>query len=99
MPFNLDKCTYLKLGKNANDFYFNGFKIKETDVQKDFGFTISSGLNWNILIDNAYKKANRVFFMIKRNSNNLSRTAKLNIHKSMVVPVLTYASACYGLSK
>ena len=28
MPFNLDKCTYLKLGKNANDFYFNRHKIK-----------------------------------------------------------------------
>ena len=61
--------------------------------------TISSDLNWNIHIDNACKKANRVFFLIKRNTNNLSRTAKLNLYKSMVVPVLTYASPCYGLSK
>ena len=45
MPFSLDKCTYLKLGKNANGFYFNGFKIKEIDVQKDLGLTISSDLN------------------------------------------------------
>ena len=40
MPFNLDKCTYLMLGKNANDFYFNGFKIREIDVQKALGLTI-----------------------------------------------------------
>ena len=42
MRFNLDKCTFLKLGKNANDFYFNGFKIKEIEVQKDLGLKISS---------------------------------------------------------
>ena len=99
MPFNLDKCTYLKLGKNANDFFFNGFKIKEIVVEKDLGLTIPIDLNWNIHIDNACKKANRVFFMIIRNTNNLSRTAKLNLYKSMIVPVLTYASPCYGLSK
>ena len=99
MPFNLDKCTYLKLGKNTNDSYFNGHKINKIDVQKDPVLTISSDLNWNIHIDNACKKANRVFFMIKRNTNNLSRTAKLNLYKSMVVPVLTYANPCYGLSK
>ena len=99
MPFILDKCTYLKLGKNANDFLFNGLKIKEIDIKKDLGLTISNDLNWSIHINNACKKANRVFFMIKRNTNNLSRTAKLNLYKSMVVPNLTYANPCYGLSK
>ena len=99
MPFNLDNCTYLKLGKNANDYYFNRHKIKEIEVQKDLGLTISSDLNWSIHIKNACKKANRVFFLIKRNTHSLSRTAKLNLYKSMVVPVLTYASPCYELSK
>ena len=80
-------------------FFFNGFKVKEIDVQKDLGLTISSDLNWNNHIDNACKKANRVIFMIKHNTNNLSRTAKLNLYKSMVVPVLTYASPCYLLNK
>ena len=80
-------------------FFFNGFKIKEIGVEKDLGLTIPIDLNWNIYIDNACKKANRVFFMIIRNTNNLSRTAKLNLYKSMIVPVLTYASPCYGLSK
>ena len=98
MPFILDKCTYLKLGKNANDFQFNGLKIKEIVIKKDLGLTISSDLNWSIHINNACKKANRVFFMIKRNTNNLSCTAKLNLYKSMVVPNLTYANPCYGLS-
>ena len=37
--------------------------------------------------------------MIKRSTNNLSRTAKLNLYKSIVVPNLTYANPCYGLSK
>ena len=98
MPFILDKCTYLKFGKNANYFHFNGLKIKEIDIKRDLGLTISSDLNWSIHINNACKKANRVFFMIKRNTNNLSRTAKLNLYKSMVVPNLTYAKPCYGLS-
>ena len=99
MLINLDKRMYLKLERNANDFYFNGLKIIEIDVQKDIGLTKSSDLNWNIHIDNACKKVNRVFFMIKRITNNLSRTAKLNLYKSLVVPVLTLASPSYGLSK
>ena len=84
-----------KLRKKAYDVYFNGLKIKEIDVQKDPGLTISSDLNWSIHIDNACKKANRVFFMIKRNTNNLNRTAKLSLYKSMVVLVLTYVSPCF----
>ena len=99
MLINLDKRMYLKLERNANDFYFNGLKIIEIDVQKDIGLTKSSDLNWNIHIDNACKKVNRVIFMIKRITNNLSRTAKLNLYKSLVVPVLTLASPSYGLSK
>ena len=66
--------------------------MKETDLQKDLGLTISSDLNWNIHIDNACKKANRVFFIIKRNTNNLSRTAKMIFYKALVVPVVTYAT-------
>ena len=44
-------------------------------------------------------KANRVFFMIKRNTSNLHWKAKLNLYKSMVIPLIMYASSCIGLNK
>ena len=37
--------------------------------------------------------------MIKRNVSNLNTETKLNLYKSMVVPVILYGSPCYGMSK
>ena len=50
-------------------------------------------------MEKACVKANRVFFMIKRNTSNLHWKAKLNLYKSMVIPVIMYASSCIGLNK
>ena len=50
-------------------------------------------------MEKAGVKANRVFFMIKRNTSNLHWKAKLNLYKSMVIPVIMYATSCIGLNK
>ena len=55
--------------------------------------------NCNLHIDKAGLKANETFFAIKRNISNLNRVAKLNLFKSMINPVILYASPCFGLNK
>ena len=61
--------------------------------------SVSSDLKWNLHIENACLKANRVFHLIRRNVSDLSKRGKLNLYKSMLVAVLMYAFPCFGLSK
>ena len=41
----------------------------------------------------------KVLLMIKRNISELSSAAKLNLYKSMIVPIEIYGSPCYGMNK
>ena len=99
MPFNVDKCTHLNFGKNRFSFIFNNEQIAHVDCQKDLELIVSNDLTWSQHMEKACVKANRVFFMIKRNTSNLHWKAKLILYKSMVIPVIMYASSCIGLSK
>ena len=69
------------------------------DTPKDLGVIISNDMSWNLHIDKAGFKADKSFFAIKRNISNLNRVAKLKLFKSMIIPVILYASPCFGLNK
>ena len=69
------------------------------ETQKDLGVIISNDMSWNLHIDKTEVKANKNFFLIKRNISNLIRVVKLNLFKSMIVPVIFYASPCFALNK
>ena len=99
MPFNVDKCTHVSFTKNSNKFCFNNTEIKLVDTQKDLGVIISNDMIWNLHTDKAGLTANKKFFAIKRNISSLNRVAKLNLFNSMIIPVILYASPCFGLNK
>ena len=99
LPFNMDKCNHMKIGESEKQLKFGDELIQMVSVQSDLGLTISNDLKWNLHIGKACSKAIRVFHMIKRNVSNLNTEAKLNLYKSMVVPVILYGSPCYGMSK
>ena len=85
--------------ENRFSFNFNNEQIAHVDCQKDHGLIVSNDLTWSQHMEKACVRANRVFFMIKRNTSNLHWKAKLNLYKSMVIPVIMYATYCIGLSK
>ena len=95
----MDKCNHMEIGKSQKQLKFGDELIQMVSVQSDLGLTISNDLKWNLHIDKACSKAIRVFHMIKRNVSNLNTEAKLNLYKSMVVPVILYGSPFYGMSK
>ena len=99
MPFNMDKCCLIKMSKNEKRLLFGNESIKTEETQSDWGLMLSCDLKWNLHINKVCCKAFRVFHMIKRSVSNLGQKAKLDLYKSMIVPILTYASPCYGLSK
>ena len=97
MPFDVDKCTHVSFTKSSNKFCFNNTEIKLVDTQKVLGITISNDMSWNLHIVKEGLKAKKKF-AIKRNISNLNRVAKSNLFKSMIIPVILYASPCFGLN-
>ena len=97
--FNTDKCYYMSFGRTISpQLCFNDKVIKRRDLHEDLGLIISSNLSWKPHIENVITKANKVLSMLKRNSPNIPAYTKLNLYKSMVLPILTYASPCVELN-
>ena len=73
--------------------------IASADYQNDLSPTLSCEIKWNLHIDKVCAKAMNVFLMIKRNLSDFLSAAKLNLYKSMFVPILIYGSPCNGMNK
>ena len=84
------KCAHLAITNKQYQFYLGKEIIASADYQNDLGLTLSRHLKWNLHIDKICAKAMKVFHMIKRNVSDLSSAAKLNLYKSMIVPILIY---------
>ena len=61
---------------------------------------MSDHLNWPTFIYAGMKKADSVFYLLKKNfSYKTQATCKLGLYKSLLVPVLTYGFYCTALSR
>ena len=59
------------------------------------GVEIDDNLRWNKHIDNISNKANRVLGMLKRNLSNCPKDVKVTAYKTLVRPILDYASVVW----
>ena len=64
-------------------------------AQKDLGLLISRDLKWADHTRAACNKAIGVLCLLKRSSPLLNMSVKLNLFKSMIIPVLIYGSSCW----
>ena len=86
-------------GSNSN-FELNTEILKPAEYMKDLGVFISPDLTWNKHIDEKLKKAVQMLYVVKRNpSLQTNSLAKLCLYKSMLLPIITYASTSLHLSK
>ena len=86
-------------GSNSN-FELNAEILKPAEYMKDLGVFISPDLTWNKLIDEKLKKAVQTLYFVKRNTSfQTNSLAKLCLYKSIILPIITYASPCLLLSK
>ena len=92
LPLNVEKCAYLAITNKQYQFYLGKEVIASADYQNDLGLTLSGDLKLNLHIDKVCAKAMKLFHMIKRNVSGLPSAAKLNLYKSMIVPILIYGS-------
>ena len=97
--FNLDKCGQLCFtNENHDQLTFGGAPLQSKDQETDLGVIITKSLSWVPHFKSRAEKAYRVFYMIKRNSPSLSSQHKLNLYKSMILPILTHSSIILPLN-
>ena len=98
--FNVDKCVAMTFSRSSSlkDCQFVGAPIVFAQEHKDLGLYIADNLNWDAHVEEKCSKANKVFSMMKGNSPHISVKSKLNLYKTMVLPIMMYASCCWHAS-
>jgi hypothetical protein len=102
MEFNADKCARINFDKSATTPAVSIYDQWLPDVasQLDLGITISQNLKWSEHIRKVVRKASNVLGLLVRNScPSLTAHHKLQLYKSMVVPVITYGNSVWTPSK
>ena len=102
MEFNPDKCKVLRIAKskmqnlNLNTHYnLHGKSLEMAKEVKYLGLTITSDFSWNAHISNINSKANRTLGLLKRTLKLRSRHLKATAFKTIVRPVIEYASSVW----
>ena len=92
IPFNVKKCSHFSSIRSPSPLFFNGMQIQNVQQQLDLGVMMDWKLNWTPHVKRTAHKAMTAFHLIRRNSPSLPVFAKLNLYKSMILPILTYSS-------
>ena len=100
MKFADSKNGFLQFrGKNTS-FPLNNEVLKPAAVMKDLGVHLRNDLTWSSHIEEKLKKFIRIIHFLRRNiSANTISHAKLCLYKSMILPIISYASPGNHLTK
>ena len=100
MSFNSMKCEFLRITNKQNKILFSysiqDTLIKEVTQAKYLVVTLNSRLTWSDHIVSIAGKASSVYGFICRNFNNCPAKIKSALYKSMVRPILEYASKVWS---
>ena len=100
MGLAIEKCAKLLFKGPERHFYLCESLLQTSAGVKDLGVRIQSDLTWKIYLEERMKKANRVFYSLRRNvAFKVNMRIKLGLYKSMILPVLMYGSSCCNLSR
>ena len=100
MPFNPNKCEYLKVTNKLHSvqshYYLNNISIKDTNHIKYLGVYIDNKLTWNKHIDFVVNKATNVKSLLQRNLKSCPTYMKNLCYLSLIRPILEYASTTWS---
>ena len=93
------KNIFIKFKGSHSSIALNDELLPAAHV-KDLGVDICPELSWNCHASDKIKKANKIPYFIRRNTAaNTKTSSKLNLFKTMIMPMLSYASAFITLSR
>ncbi len=93
MPFNVNKCHILHVGRRNQkfDYEMNGVKLESVQCVKDLGVSIASNLKFSRQCNEAAGKANRMLDFINRNFSFKNKDITLPLYIYLVRPHLEHA--------
>ena len=96
MEFNVTKCHVMSITNKKTpfkfDYHLHNQKLEKVKSSKYLGVEISSDMKWSNHIAQITSKANRTSAFITRNLKGCPRKTQLHCYKSLVRPILEYAS-------
>ena len=100
MSFNAAKCFIMKISNKQQppdmQYTFCGQELQVVSSHPYLGIEIDSKINWNPHRSNTISKANRVLGCLRRNLWFCSRKVKETAYKTLVRPIVEYASTAWG---
>ena len=98
LPFNVDKCKSLHIGRNNRKHVYemDGKKLDQGKEEKDLGVLIDNELKFPKQTAAAIKRANSVLGVIKKSFTLLDVSTLPLLYKSLVRPHLEYANVVWG---
>ena len=100
MTFNPEKCEVLELGRAKQSlltsYFLKGQKLLVVKKHKHLGVILPTKLSWSSHIDEVVSKARKVWGIIHRTAGGANVLAKLQLYKSLVVPLLEYVSPVWS---
>ena len=98
LVFHPDKCKTLHLGFNnkQKQYYIKNQPIKSVPFEKDLGVYTTQDLKQHKQVAELVKRANRMLGMIKRAITCKNIPNIMSYYKTLVRPILDYASAVWN---
>ena len=93
IPSTKMQCPYqCQTTPIKTSYKLHGHTLISVDEAKYLGITFTEDLRWNKHITNICSKANRTLGFLKRNLNISAKSVKENAYRSLVRPLVEYAS-------
>ena len=98
LPFNVDKCKILHIGRNneQHSYTMEGKKLEKVKEEKDLGVLIDDELKFHKQTALAVKKGNAVLGLIKKSFIHLDCESLPTLYNSLVRPHLEYGNVIWG---
>ena len=96
MSFAEDKSYSLLFRGESHVLCIGDSELKAVNGMRYLGVLVSSNLSWSAHMETRIAKANGIFQMIRRSiASSTDTSVKLSLYRSLIVPILVYASPCW----
>ena len=100
VKFNPEKCEVMRISykqdKSKHQYYLSNARLKCVDSYKDLGVIMSRDLSWSNHVNASVNKANKVLGLLKRTVGSKNREIFSILYRSLVRPLLEYASPVWS---
>ena len=105
LDFNVSKCKVLHLGVSNNEYNYKMEHLNEITLlqsateEKDLGVIIDNKLQFDQHIGSIVRKSNIVLGLMKRNFKYMNEDIFVKLYKTLVRPLVEYASPVWNPKK